>query len=50
MMVAPSTKHRSAGLKLEKLAGDGYDPKLDTCLKVFVRMLAARASQEASFQ
>ena len=44
------TKHCSAGLKLEKLAGDGYDPRLDTCLKAFVRLLAARASQEASSQ
>ena len=38
------TKHLSTGIKLEKLGvDDSYDPRSDTCVKAFVRMLAARA-------
>ena len=33
----------SAGLKLEMLRGAGYEPRHDTCIKAFVRLLIARA-------
>ena len=36
------TKLLSAGIKLEKLGTD-YNPREDSCLKAFVRMLAERA-------
>ena len=35
-------KRLAAGVKLETL-GDDYDPRKDTCVKAFVRMLAASA-------
>ena len=40
------TKSRSMGIKLENLGKD-YDPRLDTCIKAFVRLCAARATQLA---
>ena len=41
------TKHASSGVKIEKLGAD-YDPKHDTCVKAFVRLLAFRASSDTS--
>ena len=41
---AGRTKLKSAGIKLENLGKD-YDPREDSCLKAFVRMLAQRATQ-----
>ena len=40
------TKVMSSGVKIEKLDA-GYDPLADTCIKAFVRLLAARAHSEA---
>ena len=43
------TKHSSTGVKLEKLAAvdiDDYSPELDTAVKAFVRMCAARAATQ----
>ena len=38
------TKHASTGFKMEKLLRpDEYTPELDTCIKAFVRLLAAHA-------
>ena len=37
------TKLLSAGIKLEKLGAD-YDPLQDTCLKAFVRLMAANVA------
>ena len=34
----------SAGVKLETLAGPGYDACGDTCIKAFVRRMAAAAT------
>ena len=39
------TKLASAGVKCE-VRGSNYDPKADTCLKAFVRLLAARSAAE----
>ena len=44
------TKQRRTAVKLENLTGPGYTPRTDSCLKAFVRLLAARASQEESSQ
>ena len=41
------SKTLSTGVKLENLGKD-YNPRDDTCLKAFVRMCAARASEIAS--
>ena len=35
------TKHASAGCKLETLTGPAYDAHGDTCIKAFVRLMAA---------
>jgi hypothetical protein len=43
---AGRTKVMSSGVKIEKLDA-GYDPLDDTCIKAFVRLLAARAHSEA---
>ena len=43
---AGRTSAQSTGVKIEKLGVD-YDPKEDTVLKAFVRLLAARAQAEA---
>jgi len=43
---AGRTKVMSSGVKIEKL-DDDYDPLDDTCIKAFVRLLAARAHSEA---
>ena len=37
------TKSLSAGIKLENLGKD-YDPREDTCVKAYVRLMALRAS------
>jgi hypothetical protein len=34
----------SAGVKLETLAGSGYHPRADTCIKAYVRRMAATAT------
>ena len=41
------TKLLSSGIKLEKLGAE-YNPREDTCVKAFVRMLAERALAAAS--
>jgi hypothetical protein len=41
------TKSLTSGLKHEKLASD-YDPRADTVVKAFVRMVAARAEAAAA--
>lgn len=41
------TSVTAAGVNFEKLGAD-YDPRNDTCMKAFVRLLAARAEEEAS--
>ena len=33
--------HGSRGVKLEKLRGNGYDPREDTCIAAFIRLLEA---------
>ena len=38
---------RAGSCKLECLGAE-YDPREDTCIRAFVRLLAARAAQEAS--
>ena len=43
---AGRTKVMSSGVKIEKLDAS-YDPLDDTCIKAFVRLLAARAHSEA---
>ena len=43
---AGRTSYRSSGVKLEKLE-DGYDPREDSCIKAFVRLLAAAATAAA---
>ena len=43
---AGRTKEMSSRVKIEKL-GASYDPLDDTCIKAFVRLLAARAHSEA---
>ena len=43
---AGRTKVMSSSIKIEKLDA-GYDPLDDTCIKAFVRLLAARAHSEA---
>ena len=46
LMCTGRTKHASTGIKLEKLnCDDSYDPRLDTCVKAFVRLLAANAAR-----
>ena len=40
--------HGSRGVKLEKLRGDGYDPRDDTCLVAFIRLLEAAAESHES--
>ena len=42
-----SKRKRGGACKMELLGVD-YDPHQDTCIKAFVRLLAARAQQEAS--
>lgn len=39
---AGRTSYRSSGVKLENM-GDDYEPTEDTCIKAFVRLLAAAA-------
>lgn len=36
-----------ANVKLERLRGPDYSPRLDTCLKAFVRLISDAASEEA---
>ena len=43
------TKALSTGVKIEKLGAD-YDPRADTCIKAFVRLLAARAEAESAVE
>ena len=40
------TKRRSTHIKLEKLETD-YDPRQDTCVKAFVRLMAQTATDAA---
>ena len=42
------TKLASTGVKLEKLRGDGYQPRSDTCVSAFVRLLQAAAEAQGS--
>ena len=49
LMCTGRTKHLSTGLKLEKLnCADSYDPRFDTCVKAFIRLLAALATAKQS--
>ena len=41
------TSYRSSGVKLEHLEDD-YDPLEDTCIKAFVRLIAAAAAEAAA--
>ena len=44
LMATGRTKHLSTGVKIEKLLiEDSYDPRADTSLKAFVRLLAQQA-------
>ena len=43
------TKRKSTHIKLEKLDTD-YDPRLDSCVKAFVRMMAAAANARDSVE
>ena len=36
----------SSGGKLEKLTGDGYEPRADSCLSAFVRLLKEAAESQ----
>ena len=48
LMCTGRTKHASTGIKLEKLnCDDSYDPRSDTCVKAYVRLLAANAEARA---
>ena len=38
----------SRGVKLEKLRGDGYDPREDTCIAAFIRLMEAAAVSSES--
>ena len=38
----------STGVKLEKLRGDGYNPRDDTCMAAFIRLLEAAAVSSES--
>ena len=44
---AGRTSARRMGVKLERLGAD-YEPRLDTCLKAYVRLLAVRAEAAAA--
>ena len=41
------TKRRSSKIKLENIGSD-YDPRLDSCIKAFVRLMAAAAEMSST--
>ena len=40
------TKQLSSGIKLEKLRGPDYDPRTDSCIKAFVRLMKEAAEAQ----
>ena len=43
---AGRTKYLSGGIKLEKLLSPDYDPRADTCVKAFVRLMKEAAQAQ----